>query len=50
MSKIKYWIENNCQCGISDKTGKWSEKLFEEFGCNCREEISDDSGIQENLS
>ena len=29
------WIEENCECGISEKTGKWSEKVFESFGCNC---------------
>ena len=29
------WIEQNCECGISEKTGKWSEKVFKSFGCNC---------------
>jgi len=32
------WIEQNCECGISEKTGKWSEKVFESFGCNCETE------------
>ncbi len=34
------WIEQNCECGISEKTGKWSEKVFESFGCNCETEAS----------
>lgn len=29
-------VEEHCQCGI-DKSGKWSEELFEEFGCTCRD-------------
>jgi hypothetical protein len=33
----EYFIEKNCQCGISEKTGKWSEKVFDLFGCNCQE-------------
>jgi len=33
------WIEQNCECGISEKTGKWSEKVFKSFGCNCREAV-----------
>ena len=35
------WVEENCECGISEKTGKWSESIFEKFGCGC-EEKSDD--------
>lgn len=33
---IEQWVEEHCQCGI-DKSGKWSEELFEEFGCTCRD-------------
>ncbi len=32
------WVENFCQCG-TDKNGKWSEELFAEAGCNCRENL-----------
>ena len=38
MEKTQIWIEQNCECGISEKTGKWSEKVFELFGCNCETE------------
>ena len=31
------WIEENCECGLCEN-GEWSEELFEEFGCTCREE------------
>lgn len=33
---IEQWVEENCECGI-DKNGKWSEELFEKFGCTCRD-------------
>jgi len=26
--------EENCECGI-DEDGKWSEALFDKFGCTC---------------
>ena len=29
-------IEENCECGISETTGKWSDDAFDEDGCNCR--------------
>jgi len=29
------WIEENCACGISEKTGEWSEKVFDLFDCTC---------------
>ena len=32
---LEDYKEENCECGISEKTGKWSEKVFESFGCNC---------------
>ena len=31
------WIEENCECGLQEN-GKWSEELFEEFGCSCRDD------------
>ena len=34
-----YLIEENCQCGI-DASGNWSEEIFEEFGCTCRDELT----------
>ena len=38
MKARELWIEQNCECGISEKTGNWSEKVFESFGCNCETE------------
>jgi len=40
--EIDKWIEQNCQCGV-DENGKWSETLFEEFGCTCRENADGES-------
>ena len=31
------WKEENCECGISEITGKWSEELAERVGCICEE-------------
>ena len=31
------WKEENCECGISGITGKWSEELAERVGCECEE-------------
>ena len=36
---IEQWVEEHCQCGI-DKSGKWSEELFAEFGCTCRDNLT----------
>lgn len=33
---IEKWVADNCECGVL-KSGEWSEELFEEFGCDCRE-------------
>ena len=30
------WVEENCACGISEKTNEWSEHVFDLFGCNCK--------------
>ena len=30
------WVEENCTCGISEKTNEWSEHVFDLFGCNCK--------------
>jgi len=38
MEKTQIWIEQNCECGISEKTGKWSDEVFDLFGCNCETE------------
>ena len=38
MEKNQIWIEQNCECGISEKTGKWSDEVFDLFGCNCETE------------
>jgi len=35
---VEYLIENDCECGISVVTGKWSDEVFDCSGCNCREE------------
>ena len=35
---IEKWVEANCECGI-DKYGNWNKKIFEEFGCGCRDDI-----------
>jgi hypothetical protein len=35
------WIEENCTCGISEKTGKWSELIFYLFGCTCDPDIEE---------
>ena len=40
MEKNQIWIEQNCECGISEKTGKWSDEVFDLFGCNCETEQS----------
>jgi hypothetical protein len=39
LMSIEKWIEENCQCGI--KNGEWSEALFEQHGCTCRDRIPD---------
>ncbi len=39
---MEQWVEENCQCGLSEN-GEWSEDLIEEFGCTCREENDDDT-------
>ena len=38
MKAKELWIEQNCECGISEKTGKWSDEVFDLFGCNCETE------------
>ena len=43
MKARELWIEQNCECGISEKTGKWSEKVFELFGCNCEMEADNET-------
>ena len=35
-------IEENCTCGISEKTNEWSEDVFDLFGCTCKPDIEDD--------
>jgi hypothetical protein len=34
------YIQEHCQCGI-DRDGKWSEKVFDEHGCTCRDRLPD---------
>ena len=29
-------IEENCECGVSETTGKWSDDAFDLDGCTCR--------------
>lgn len=36
MNNETQWVEENCACGISEKTNKWSEHAFDLFGCNCK--------------
>ena len=38
-SEVERLIEEFCECGLDEK-GQWSETIFEEFGCNCREELT----------
>ena len=36
------WIEENCACGISEETGKWSDLIVELFGCTCDSHIEEE--------
>ena len=36
--QIEEWIESNCECGLQEN-GQWSEELFEERGCSCRNDL-----------
>ena len=36
MGELEKWKEENCECGIT-QDGKWSDELFDLFGCCCDE-------------
>jgi hypothetical protein len=42
MNNETQWVEENCACGISEKTNEWSEHVFDLFGCNCKSDEEDD--------
>ena len=41
------WVEENCACGISKETNKWSENVFDLFGCICEPDIQEEETTDE---
>ena len=33
------WIAENCDCGL-DELGVWRHRVFELFGCTCKEDVA----------
>jgi hypothetical protein len=33
------WVAENCDCGL-DELGVWRHRVFELFGCTCKEDVA----------